>query len=141
MSINLELLKNSLPVFEANREGVRRRFYEILLSENPHLSDYFNEAEKDSLSELLDKSLQTMLRYFDNPDKLEKDLEEIGSEYWRDWMRPEHWALYRDTFMAALEDEIGAGLSRAAYDVWDEVLGISLIIVQRVCRKATEAHG
>ncbi|MDH3892882.1 MAG: hypothetical protein OEV49_17610 [candidate division Zixibacteria bacterium] len=138
MPINISLIKGSLRLFETRRDNVRRRFYEILCSESPQLDAELSDDDKRVLRAVFDEGLAVILRQFHTPDRLEASLLKLGAKYRGEWMRPEYTSFFRDAFMSALEEELGAAWSQPTYDAWDEALGMGLLIIQRA-RETTSA--
>lgn len=131
MPINISLFKDSLRLFETRSDNIRRRFYEILCSENPQLDSELSVSDKKALTEIFDEGLALLLRQFHTPDRLEASLLRLGTKYRGAWMRPQYTSFFRDAFMSALEEEMGTEWSRPVYDAWDEAIGMSLSIIQR----------
>lgn len=131
MPINISLLRDSMRLFEARRDNVRRRFYEILCSESPKLDSELSDSDRQALRAVFDEGLSLILRQIHTPDRLEASLLRLGAKYRGDWMRPEYTSFFREAFMSAMEEEMGTEWSRSIYDAWDEAIGMGLLIVQR----------
>lgn len=131
MPIEVSLLRNSMRLFEAHRDNVRRRFYEILCSESPQLDSELSDSDRQALRDVFDEGLSLILRQIHTPDRLEANLLQLGVKYRGEWMRPEYTSFFREAFMSAMEEEMGTEWSRSVYDAWDEAIGMGLLIVQR----------
>ena len=131
MPIDISLVKASLAEFGVRRENIRKRFYEILMSESPLLDSELSDEDKGTLREVFDEGLARIITQLQTPDILEASLMELSAKYRGDWMRPEYTSFFKDAFMSALEDELGSAWSRSTYGAWDEVIEMGLLIIQR----------
>ena len=131
MAIDIQLIKDSLELFQSRRDRIGKRFYQMLFEENPQLAAEFNEAEKAVFRKIIDRALLTILRQWQAPDQLEVTLTKIGRQYRRNYLKPEYCSVYREVMVATLEEVLGPDLPMGAIAAWDETIGLGITIIQR----------
>lgn len=131
LAIHIQLVKDSLELFESRRQRLRERFYQMLFNENPQLAAEFDEAEKVVFREIIDRALAAILTQWQAPDQLEATLTELGRRYRCSYLKTEYCSIYREVMVASLEEVLGPDLPEGALAAWDEIIGFGMTTVQR----------
>ena len=130
MSIDVQLVRQSIAVVTRHREELRRRFYELLFETAPQLRELFTGDQRHALGEMFDAGINIVLEHFESPDEVEFELADLGHRFNSLRSLLETDSLLRETLLEVLAEIHGEDWTPELEAAWDESVGMGLTLIK-----------
>jgi len=114
------IIKQTVPVLQADGEALTRHFYERMFRVNPEVQDYFNPAHQRSGTQqrALAGAILAYAQHIDDPSVLGDAVELIAQKHASLTIRPEHYPIVGDNLLASIREVLGDAATDDVIDAW-----------------------
>ncbi|MEA3297123.1 MAG: globin domain-containing protein [candidate division Zixibacteria bacterium] len=131
MALNVQLIRDTVKHVGQKREEFRTRFYEILFEKHPSLQSMFDADDRIIFGNLFDDAVNVIITSFEDTDKLEVTLLELGRRRYYTNLKSEHFSVFEEVLLEVLAEVVGSDWTREVESAWDEAIGLTFAIMRR----------
>lgn len=119
--MNIALIRGSFSLLAGKEAELLKRFHEQAVAAEPALKSAFPRPAAEREASLL-AALKVALEGLDQPEQLKRPLRALAARLSKANVPPEHYAIARDAFMAALAALIEDDFTKSTRAAWDQAL-------------------
>jgi len=121
----LAIIKQTVPVLQANGELLTRHFYQRLFRENPEVLAFFNPAHQRAGSQqrALAGAILAYAQNIENPAVLGSAVELIAQKHVSLGIQPEHYPVVGANLLGSIREVLGDAATDAVIDAWTSAYG------------------
>lgn len=130
----IAVIKQTVPVLQANGETLTRHFYARMFRENPEVLAFFNPAHQRTGGQqrALAGAICAYAQHVDNPAVLADAVELIAQKHASLGIRPEHYPIVGENLLASIREVLGEAATDEIITAWAEAYGaLADLFIQR----------
>lgn len=131
----LQAIESSFQLLAPRGEELVQRFYGMLFSRHPKLRGMFPKDMTNQKQKLL-SSIVLVVRNIRQPEKLLQPLRDMGARHSGYGVRPEHYAVVRDTLLDVMAEMAGQAWNAELRQAWTQALDTVSSVMQEGQRAA-----
>lgn len=137
--MNVALIRGSFASLAGKEDELVARFYERLFREHPEVQPMFARTEPKKQQQSLLAALKLAVANLDKPEKLVPALRALGARHTSYGAEPAHYAVVRETLLAAFKDVLSDEFTPLTRAAWDEALrAVETIMLEGSQEKSME---
>lgn len=119
---NEEIIQATLPVVASNLGSIVNKFYELLLTNHPELTNVFNitNQKTGTQPQALGSSIATFAMNYKDINSIRSMIEMIAHKHCSVGVKPEQYAIVGTTLLAAIDAVLGAAVTDEIRNAWAE---------------------
>lgn len=120
MSLDVQLLRESLAVVTEREPLLTRRFYEIFFARYPQVAPLFGRNSRARQEQMLAQALAAVLDHVEDASWLTSVLPALGAKHERYGVTDEMYGWVGECLLATLEEVAGAAWTPALAKAWSD---------------------
>lgn len=136
----LEVIKATVPVLEKHGNDVTKRFYEMMLSEEPELNNIFNQTHQKigDQPKALANTVYAAAANIENLESILPVVNQIAHKHKSLYIQPEQYQIVGKYLLLAMKDVLGDAATDEIIDAWGKAYNVIADVFIQVEKKMYE---
>ena len=136
----IDIIKSTVPVLQERGTEITKRFYEMMLGENPELKNIFNQTNqrKGDQPKALANTVYAAAAHIDQLEEILPVVEQIGHKHRSLNIKPHHYPIVGKYLLLAMKDVLQDAATEEIMEAWEKAYGIIADVFIDVERKMYE---
>ena len=146
-ALQLEAIKQTVPLLDADGEALTRHFYERMFRENPEVKSFFNPAHQKSGGQqrALAAAICAYAKHIENPVVLADAVELIAQKHASLGIQPQHYPIVGSNLLASIKEVLGDIATAEIIDAWaaayNQLADLFIAREQQIYAEQQAEHG
>ncbi len=122
----IDIIKSTVPVLQEQGDAITKRFYEMMLGENPELKNIFNQTNqrKGDQSKALANAVYAAAAHIDRLEEILPVVTQIAHKHKSLNIKPHHYPIVGKYLLLAIKDVLKDAATEDIMTAWEKAYGI-----------------